>query len=65
MIRKVGQKVLGGVNPLVGFSVSRYVFAIGIFVGVVVFGLAAMRSLGVDLLPSTTIPVVTVSTSYS
>ncbi|AFD26392.1 efflux RND transporter permease subunit [Deinococcus gobiensis] len=65
MIRKVGQKVLAGVNPLVGFSVSRYVFAIGIFVGVVVFGLAAMRSLGVDLLPSTTIPVVTVSTSYS
>ncbi|EYB68053.1 acriflavin resistance protein [Deinococcus phoenicis] len=65
MIRQVGQKVFGGVNSLVGFSVARYVLAIGIFVGVVVFGFVSMRSLGVDLLPSTNIPVVTISTSYS
>ncbi|GMA16067.1 efflux RND transporter permease subunit [Deinococcus metallilatus] len=64
MIRQVGQKVFGGVNSLVGFSVARYVLAIGIFVGVVVFGFVSMRSLGVDLLPSTNIPVVNISTSY-
>lgn len=64
MIREVGKKVFGGVNPLVGFSVSRYVFAIGIFVGVLVFALVAMRSVGVDQLPTVNIPVVNVSTSY-
>ncbi|GAA5512657.1 multidrug resistance protein MdtC [Deinococcus carri] len=64
MIRQVGQKVFSGVNPVVGFSVARYVLAIGIFVGVVVFGFVSMRSLGVDLLPSTNIPVVNISTSY-
>lgn len=64
MIRNVGKKVFGGVNPLVGFSVSRYVFAIGIFVGIVVFGFVSMRALGVDLLPSVNIPVVNISTSY-
>ncbi|GAA5504056.1 multidrug resistance protein MdtC [Deinococcus xinjiangensis] len=65
MIREVGKKVFDGVNPLVGFSVSRYVFSIGIFVGIVVFSLVAMRSVGVDLLPSVNIPVVNISTSYS
>ncbi|WP_412027456.1 efflux RND transporter permease subunit [Deinococcus yunweiensis] len=65
MIRKVGKGMFSGVNPVVGFSVARYVLAIGIFIGVVVFGFISTRSLGVDLLPSTTIPVVTVSTSYS
>lgn len=52
------------VNPLVGLSVARYVLAIGIFVGVVVFGLIETSRLGVDLLPATNIPVVMVSTSY-
>lgn len=64
MIREVGKKVFNSVNPLVGFSVSRYVFSIGIFVGVLVFALVAMRSVGVDQLPSVNIPVVNVSTSY-
>ncbi|WP_216325535.1 efflux RND transporter permease subunit [Deinococcus aestuarii] len=64
MIRNVGRKVFDRVNPIVGFSVARYVFAIGIFVGIVVFGVVSMRSLGVDLLPSVNIPVVNVSTSY-
>jgi len=52
------------VNPLVGLSVARYVLAIGIFVGVVVFGLIETNSLGVDLLPQTNIPVVMIATSY-
>jgi len=52
------------VNPLVGLSVARYVLAIGIFVGVVVFGLIETNNLGVDLLPTTNIPVVMVATSY-
>jgi HAE1 family hydrophobic/amphiphilic exporter-1 len=52
------------VNPLVGLSVARYVLAIGIFVGVVVFGLIETNNLGVDLLPTTNIPVVMIGTSY-
>ena len=64
MIRNVGRKVFDSVNPLVNFSVTRYVFSIGIFIAVVVFGVVATRSLGVDLLPSVNIPVVNVSTSY-
>ncbi len=52
------------VNPLVGLSVARYVLAIGIFVGVVVFGLIETSRLGVDLLPQTNIPVVMIATSY-
>jgi len=51
-------------NPLVGLSVARYVLAIGIFIGVVVFGLIETNRLGVDLLPTTNIPVVMIATSY-
>jgi HAE1 family hydrophobic/amphiphilic exporter-1 len=65
MIRNVGKKVFSGVHPVINFSVTRYVFAIGIFVGIVVFGFVSMRSLGVDLLPTVNIPVVNISTSYS
>ncbi|MEF2280419.1 efflux RND transporter permease subunit [Deinococcus sp. YIM 134068] len=64
-MRNVGKKVFDSVNPVVGFSVTRYVFSIGIFIGIVVFGFVSMRSLGVDLLPSVNIPVVNISTSYS
>ncbi len=53
------------INPLVHFSVRRYVFSIAFFIGIVVFGLVSIRSVGVDLLPSITIPVVNVSTSYA
>ncbi|GGR08855.1 efflux RND transporter permease subunit [Deinococcus ruber] len=53
------------INPVVNFSVSKYVLAISIFIGVVVFGFISMRSLGVDLLPTITIPVVNISTNYS
>jgi hydrophobic/amphiphilic exporter-1 (mainly G- bacteria), HAE1 family len=52
------------VNPAVKFSVTRYVLAIAIFVAIVAFGIVSTFSLGVDLMPSVTIPVVNVSTSY-
>jgi HAE1 family hydrophobic/amphiphilic exporter-1 len=64
-LRAGGQKLWDKVNPLVGFSVTRYVLSIGIFVGVIVFGYISTRSLGVDLLPTITIPVVSVNTNYS
>ncbi|WP_424952917.1 efflux RND transporter permease subunit [Deinococcus sp.] len=63
--RTLQKKLWDRVNPLVGFSVSRYVASIGIFVGVVVFGYISTRALGVDQLPTITIPVVSVNTSYS
>ncbi|GGR17823.1 efflux RND transporter permease subunit [Deinococcus ruber] len=53
------------INPVVNFSVTKYVLSISIFIGVVVFGFISMRSLGVDLLPTITIPVVNISTDYS
>ncbi|WP_135257464.1 efflux RND transporter permease subunit [Thermus caldilimi] len=52
------------INPLVRFSVARYVFSIGIFGAVVVFGFLATRNLGVDLLPAVNVPVVAVSVQY-
>ena len=63
-LRQLGEKLFDRVNPLVSFSVSRYVLAIGIFVGVVIFGLIATRALGVDQLPNINIPIVSVRTSY-
>ncbi len=63
--RALQQKLWDKVNPIVGFSVTRYVLSIGIFVGVVVFGFISTRSLGVDLLPTITIPVVSVNTTYT
>jgi HAE1 family hydrophobic/amphiphilic exporter-1 len=53
------------INPAVRFSVSRFVLAIGFFLAVMVFGLFSTSKLGVDLLPSITVPVVFVSTTYS
>lgn len=59
-----GQKIFDRINPLIRFSVSRYVLAIGIFVAIVAFGGVSCFLLGVDLMPSINIPVVNVSTSY-
>jgi len=53
-----------GVNPLVRFSVERYVLALGLFAAVLLFGYLATRSLGVDLLPSVNVPTVVVSVQY-
>jgi hydrophobic/amphiphilic exporter-1 (mainly G- bacteria), HAE1 family len=64
-VRALPQKIWDRVNPLVGFSVTRYVLAIGLFIGVIVFGVISTRALGVDLLPTVTIPVVSVNTTYT
>ncbi|ULH15467.1 efflux RND transporter permease subunit [Deinococcus sp. KNUC1210] len=53
------------INPAINFSVSRYVFSIGIFVAIVLLGLLSLPRLGVDLLPSFEVPVLAVSTGYS
>jgi hydrophobic/amphiphilic exporter-1 (mainly G- bacteria), HAE1 family len=63
-LREYETKVFNRINPLVGFSVRRYVLAVGIFVAVVIFGLVSVGSLGVDLLPNIVIPAVVVRTSY-
>nr|WP_221276945.1 efflux RND transporter permease subunit [Deinobacterium chartae] len=63
-MRDLRERLFDHVNPLVGFSVTRYVLSIGIFIGVVIFGLIATTSLGVDLLPTTNTPVVSVNTSF-
>ncbi len=53
------------VNPAIKFSVTRYVFSIGIFVAIFLFGVISLPSLGVDLLPKFDISVLAVSTSYA
>ncbi len=53
------------INPAIRFSVSRYVFSIGAFVAVALFGLISLLGLGVDLLPNFEIPTVAVTTTYS
>ncbi|WP_425146222.1 efflux RND transporter permease subunit [Deinococcus sp.] len=66
MLNRQRQKGLfDRINPVVNFSVTKYVLAISIFIGVVVFGFLSLRALGVDLLPTINIPVVNVSTNYS
>ena len=64
-IREYETKIFNKINPAVKFSVTRYVFAIGIFVAIVAFGLLSTSSLGVDQFPSINIPVVVVSTTYA
>ncbi len=64
-LREFEGRLFRTVNPAVRFSVTRYVFAIGIFLAVVVFGLISALGLGVDLLPSVNIPVVAVTTTWS
>ncbi|HVP18835.1 MAG TPA: efflux RND transporter permease subunit, partial [Spirochaetia bacterium] len=63
-LRTTETKVFNKINPLVNFSVTRYVLAVGIFVAVVIFGIVSIRGLGVDLLPNIVIPAVVVRTSY-
>jgi HAE1 family hydrophobic/amphiphilic exporter-1 len=63
-LRDLEAKLFNKVNPAISFSVTRYVLAIGIFVGIFVFGVISMLNLGVDQLPTINIPVVIVSTSY-
>ena len=62
-LRNYEAKVFNKINPLVSFSVSRYVLAIGIFVAIAVFGIISL-GLGVDLLPDIQIPAVVVKTVY-
>ncbi|GGN41074.1 efflux RND transporter permease subunit [Deinococcus daejeonensis] len=52
------------VHPLVRFSVKNYVFSVGIFVLLVLAGLAATFRLGVELLPNFEVPILAVSTAY-
>jgi HAE1 family hydrophobic/amphiphilic exporter-1 len=63
-LREWESKLFETINPAVKFSVTRYVFATGIFLAVVVFGLVSTFGLGVNLLPTLQIPVVAVVTSY-
>ncbi|MGO9413415.1 MAG: efflux RND transporter permease subunit, partial [Spirochaetia bacterium] len=64
-LRNYEAKIFNKINPLVNFSVTRYVFAVGIFVAVLVFGLVSLGGLGVDLLPDIQIPAVVVKTVYA
>ncbi len=63
-LRSLETTVFERVNPLVSFSVRRYVLAVGLFVAVVAFGIVSTLGLGVDLLPAINIPAVVVKTSY-
>jgi HAE1 family hydrophobic/amphiphilic exporter-1 len=62
--RDLETKVFERVNPLVRFSVTRYVLAVGLFIAVVAFGLISTLTLGVDQFPNINIPVVAVTTLY-
>ena len=63
-LRDYEESLFRAINPAVRFSVTRYVLSIGLFVGVVIFGLISFLNLGVDLLPSINIPVVAIITHY-
>jgi hydrophobic/amphiphilic exporter-1 (mainly G- bacteria), HAE1 family len=63
-LRSLETKVFERINPLVSFSVRRYVLAVGLFLAVFVFGVVSFLNLGVDLLPAINIPAVVVRTSY-
>jgi len=63
-VRNLQNELFQKINPAVQFSVSRFVLAIGFFLAVMVFGLFSTTKLGVDLLPSISMPVVFVSTTY-
>ena len=63
-IRELQTKIYEKINPAVRFSVTRYVFAIGVFVAIFAFGLISLLNLGVDLFPSINFPFVVVSTAY-
>ena len=63
-LRDYEERLFRAVNPAVRFSVTRYVLSIGLFVGVVLFGILSFTGLGVDLLPSINIPVVAITTRF-
>jgi HAE1 family hydrophobic/amphiphilic exporter-1 len=63
-LRDLETLVYERINPVVKFSVTRYVLSIGIFVAIVAFGVISALGLGVDLLPTVNIPSVNVSISY-
>ncbi len=58
-------KLFQKVNPLVKFSVTRYVLAVAIFLGIFAFGVVSTVTLGVDLMPELNIPVVLVRVNYT
>ena len=51
-------RIFNRINPAVRFSVTRYVFAIGVFVAIFAFGLISILNIGVDLFPSINFPYV-------
>jgi HAE1 family hydrophobic/amphiphilic exporter-1 len=63
-LRSYETKVFERINPLVSFSIRRYVLAVGLFVAVVAFGIVSTLNLGIDLLPAINIPAVVIKTSY-
>ncbi len=63
--RELQAKIFDRINPLIKFSVSRYVFAIGVFVAIFAFGLISLLGLGVDQFPSVNFPYVVVTTAYA
>ncbi|HTP58359.1 MAG TPA: efflux RND transporter permease subunit, partial [Spirochaetia bacterium] len=63
-LRNYETKVFNRINPLVNFSVTRYVLAVGIFLAVFIFGAISFFTLPVDQLPNIVIPAVIVRTSY-
>jgi HAE1 family hydrophobic/amphiphilic exporter-1 len=64
-LRELHTQIFDRVNPAIHFSVKRYVMAIGFFVAVVIFGLVSTVNLGVDLLPTVNIPVVSITITYT
>jgi HAE1 family hydrophobic/amphiphilic exporter-1 len=62
--RDLQAKIFDRINPAVRFSVTRYVFAIGVFVAIFAFGLISVLNLGVDQFPSLNFPYVVVTTAY-
>ncbi len=62
--RDIQAKLFDRINPAVRFSVTRYVFAIGVFVAIFAFGLISVMNLGVDQFPSLNFPYVVVTTAY-
>ena len=63
--RELQAKIFDRINPAVRFSVTRYVFAIGVFVAIFAFGLISFFNLGVDQFPSINFPYVVVTTAYA
>jgi HAE1 family hydrophobic/amphiphilic exporter-1 len=62
--REIQARLFDRINPAVRFSVTRYVFAIGVFVAIFAFGLISVLNLGVDQFPSLNFPYVVVTTAY-